>query len=130
MDTSSLTKNGPNLATNLKTQWFLLKETCTDTHLRDPYVCDGLASFRHFCHLSCLILETVTAHCLEHSIFVLMSVGSRSTSLFALHGTLLVCIVTKSDLTETVLVVIMFLTSLSETIQREGEFLAVLWVLV
>ena len=31
------------------------------------------------------------------------------------------CIVTKSDLTETVLVVIMFLTSLLETIQRERE---------
>ena len=50
--------------------------------------CDGLPSFRHFCHLSCFVLfccETVKAcfeSCEKH--FVNMPVDSRPTSQFAL----------------------------------------------
>ena len=55
--------------------------------------------------------------------------GSRSTSQFAPRGNLLVCIVTKRDFTESILVVIIFLTSLSETIQDIMNFIQ-FWVLV
>ena len=38
-------KNGPNLGHTLQIQWFLLSETCTDTHLRDWYGKDNSRKF-------------------------------------------------------------------------------------
>ena len=107
--------------------------------------CGGLPFFRHFCHLSCFAVEGVRdCRARFQSLvwhFVLMPVWLKANRSVCTHEVSLVCLVTKKELTETVLPIIIFLTLLSVTIQEKRKkhyrfvgllyiIIRVLWVLV
>ena len=80
---------------------------------------------RHVCHLPCFVMRDCHNQLSSVQRFVMMLVWLKVNQSLCTSWKLLVSIVTKRDFTESILVVTIFLTSLSETIQEVTEFITV-----